>query len=620
MAREKAIRLERGNPLIPGVHKCSGGYNFAVEVPEESKVSLLLYRKKQEAPVQEIVLTEKYRTGRMCAVLVFGISARDYEYNYLVDEKVYYDPCAYAFSGRERFGVPLEKDVHKIRAGFLQEKAYDWEDEEAPGIAYEDMILYKLHVRGYTKLYKGAGRKKGTFAGLVEMIPYWKELGINAIELMPAYEFLEVALPQEKEGFITERREKERLNYWGYGPGYYFAPKRSYCATREPEWEFRDFIKALHKAGIECVMEFFFPAKTDALRALRALQFWKLYYHVDGFHILGDGAPVDMIAKDGVLAGAKLMAAGFDEYSIYGGKVPSRRNLAEYNTGFLQDMRRFLKSDEGVLEGAAFHIRYNSSTHAVVNYMTCQDGFTLNDLVSYNYKHNENNGENNKDGSSYNFSWNCGVEGPCRKQAVRKIRERQIYNAFFMMLLSQGVPMIYAGDEIGNSQDGNNNAYCQDNEIGWVDWKGLNRNKRLLAFVKETIAFRKEHPILHLGSELKGSDYLAVGFPDASVHGERAWYCRYDNTGRLLGVMYCGSYAKKENGEPDDLIYIGYNFHWEERKAALPNLPEKMKWKKVADTSESSDGAFFREREEEYEKAIEVGARSIVVLLGKQEG
>lgn len=201
---------------------------------------------------------------------------------------------------------------------------------------------------------------------------------------------------------------------------------------------------------------------------------------------------------------------------------------------FLQDMRRFLKSDEGMVEAAAWHIRHNSENHGVINYMVCQDGFTMNDLVSYNYKHNEANGEGNQDGSSYNYSWNCGVEGPTRKVSVRQMRERQIKNAFLMMLLSQGVPMIYHGDEFGNSQSGNNNAYCQDNATGWTDWKGLSRNQGLREFVKDAIAFRKAHPVLHMPVELKGVDYLTKGFPDVSLHGERAWYLSYENTSRLL--------------------------------------------------------------------------------------
>ncbi|MDC7290222.1 Type II secretory pathway, pullulanase PulA and related glycosidase [Blautia schinkii] len=617
MASQKMPRIERGYPLILGANQMINGFNFAVEVPENASASLLLYRRNSKLPTMEIPFTEDHRTGHVYCFLLPDFQAEDYEYNFVIDGKIYLDPCAYRIHGREHFGRPIDEDPHKIRCGFLPQKPYDWEGDRTPGISYRDLVLYKLHVRGYTKLQKEVGRNKGTFSGLVEMIPYWKELGINAIELMPAYEFMEVPMTAAGEGMISERRREGHVNYWGYIPGYYFAPKRSYCATKEPETEFRDFIKALHKAGIECIMEIYLPRQIMPLLGLRVIQFWKLFYHVDGFHLLGDGVPMDLILKDGLLASTKLMVTGFDPYAIYQGQAPQHRNLAEYNTGFLEDMRRFLKSDEDAVQGAAYRIKHNPDTHAVVNYMACQDGFTLNDMVTYNYKHNEANGENNDDGSSYNYSWNCGIEGPSRKLAVREVRERQMRNAFLLMLLSQGVPMIYGGDEIANSQAGNNNAYCQDNPVGWVDWKGLKKNEKLYRFVKEAIAFRKEHPILHMPGELKGSDYKTKGCPDISFHGERAWYSSYDNTCRLLGVMYCGAYAEKEDGTPDDNIYVAYNFHWEPREIALPNLPEGQHWKKAADTGDLEGDGFFREQEEEYEKTIEIGPRTIVVLLAK---
>ena len=450
------------------------------------------------------------------------------------------------------------------------------------------------------------------------MIPYWKELGVNTLELMPAYEFPEVppVKQEEEKEYITDRKESGRVNYWGYASGYYLSPKRAYCTADNVQNEVRDFIKALHKAGMECIMEFYFPGETNPFAALRALQFWKTYYHIDGFHIQGEGVPAELILKDGILSDTKIMIEGYDFSGFYGGKEPKKRVLAEYNRSFLEDMRRFLKSDEGMTEGALWHVRKNSGFHGVVNFMTCQDGFTLHDLVSYNYKHNEENGENNEDGSSYNYSWNCGTEGNTRKLAVRQMRERQMRNAFLMMILSQGTPMIYAGDETGNSQEGNNNAWCQDNPVGWTDWKGLKRNASLFAFVKNALAFRADHPILHMSKELKGTDYLAKGFPDVSFHGERAWYVSYENTSRLFGVMYYSAYEEEEK---EEFIYVGYNFHWEERSLALPNLPEGYSWKKVADTGDLKEGGKFLPSEEEYKKAVTAAPRTIVVLTGRQE-
>ncbi len=613
----KKIRVMPGYPLVLGANKMADGYNFALEIPREKQASLLLYYKKSDEPSIEIPFGKEPEAGSVRTLFLKGFKAKDYEYNYSVDGKILKDPYAYRISGREQFGMPMDGEhVHKIRCGFLSEKPYDWEDDSAPGIPYEDMILYKLHVRGYTKQAKLSPGKKGTFCGLMEMIPYLKDLGVNAVELMPAYEFFEVPSVGENSGMVSQKR-KEKLNFWGYLPGFYFAPKQAYCASREPEREFRDLVKAFHKAGMECIMEFYFQKEANPSAVLRALQFWKLYYHVDGFHLLGEGVPANLLLKDGILSETKLMLDNVPAWDIPEEHLAYGRYLAEYNPGFLQDMRRFLKSDEGMLNAVSYRIKENFHTHGVIHYMACQDGFTLADTVSYNYKHNEENGENNQDGSSFNYSWNCGVEGPSRRSAVIRSRERQMRNAFLMLLLSQGVPMIYGGDEIANSQGGNNNAYCQDNPVGWIDWKGLKKQEKLLQFVKDAIAFRKEHPALHQGKELKGVDYLAKGLPDISFHQERAWYCSYENTSRLLGVMYCGAYGKKEDHSPDEAVYIAYNFHWENRKIALPNLPKGTVWKKVIDTYDASGS--FHESEESYEKNIEIMPRTIVVLLGRQE-
>lgn len=618
MASRKKPCVMQGYPWFPGGNPFKDGYNFAVEVPEGARASLLLYHKKAKTPSMEIPFQEEDKVGDVCAVFLKDFSPEEYEYNYQINGVVVQDPYAYRIYGRDHFGQEIEEE-HRIRCGLPSSKEYDWEEDTHPLLSYEEMILYKVHVRGYTKQCKNMVKKKGTFAGLIEMIPYWKELGVNAIELMPAYEFEERALPKKNNGMITEKRTVDKVNFWGYVPGFYFAPKASYCAGKEPENEVRDLIKALHRAGMECIMEMYFPETVNPSVALKAVQFWKLYYHVDGFHLMGDGAPVDLIVRDPLLHGTKLFAGGFSPDLIRKRGERNHRNLAEYHPGFLQDMRRFLKSDEDTVPGAAYRIKRNPQDFAVVNYMASQDGFTLADTVTYTYKHNEANGEDNQDGSSYNFSWNCGVEGPSRKMAIRQIRDRQLRNAFLMVLLSQGVPMIYGGDEFGNSQEGNNNAYCQDNPTGWIDWKSLKKNSWLKNFVEAAIAFRREHPILHMPEELRGVDYQAKGYPDISFHGERAWYCTQDNTCRLLGVMYCGAYAQKENGEADDLIYVGYNFHWEARTIALPNLTEGMKWKKVVDTSDGEESHFFVEQEETYEKSIEIGPRTIVVLTGKQE-
>ena len=620
MVERRKIRTEKGLALVPGANKLSGGCNFAVEVPEGSQASLVLYKKRSRKPFVEIPFTQEERIGNMYALSIPDFQPEAYEYNFMVDGKVYIDPCVYRILGREKFGAAVDADIHKVRCGFLRNEAFDWEGDKEPSIPYHEMILYKLHVRGYTKTNRTVTGTKGTFQALEEMIPYWKELGINTIELMPAYEFMEsgTCRDAEKEELVSEKRTEGRVNFWGYIPGYYFAPKRSYCATDDPEKEFKTLIKKLHQAGIACIMEMYFPKECNMLVVLRALQFWKLYYHVDGFHLLGEGVPTEILMHDAILSNTRLMFHDFNADQIIKKKKSDDKCIAQYEPGFLQDMRRFLKSDEDMVGAAAYRFRRNPRDYAVINYMACQDGFTLNDMVTYNYRHNEANQENNQDGSSYNYSWNCGVEGPSRKLQVRQMRERQIRNAFLMMLLSQGVPLIYGGDEIGNSQNGNNNAYCQDNQVGWIDWKGMKKNRELLEFVKSAIAFRKEHPILHVPDELRGVDYKTKGLPDVSLHGERAWYMNSENTSRLLGIMYYGAYAKKADGSDDASVYVAYNFHWETREFALPNLRHR-RWKKVIDTSAEKENYFLEENEEKYSKKLEIAPRTIVVLLAVEE-
>ena len=599
----KSVVVTYGYPLLLGVTQMADGYNFAVEAEEDSEVYLLLYRKRGREPFYELLLDEKYRTGRIFSVFMKKLNVTNLEYNFKINGEISLDPCASRISGREHFGAAWEEDPHKVRCGFWSGNGYDWGDEKAPETDFEDMILYKVHVRGYTRQAKLPTGLRGTFSGLVQMIPYWQELGINTVELMPAYEFMEVVPPKEPDGLVSQKGKKDEVNYWGYGNGLYFAPKSAYCATRDPHREFCDMIRAFHKAGIGCIMEMYFPAEVNPLMALRAVQFWKQNYHVDGCHILGEGAPLDLIMKDGLLAGTKIMAEGMDTAALYKNRRPGKRCFAEYNLGFLQDMRRFLKSDEDMVPAVQYRIRHNPDDHGVINYITCQDGFTLNDLVSYNYKHNEANGEGNNDGCSYNYSWNCGIEGPSRKQWIRQMRERQMRAAFAMMLFSQGVPMIYGGDEIGNS-------------IGWIDWRGLRRNASMLAFVKKAVALRKAHPVLHMSESMKEADYLGKGFPDMSFHGERAWFCNMENTSRMIGVMLCGAYAKLPDGSEDDFLYTGYNFHWETRNIALPNLPEGMEWKKVMDTGDLTCDGFYGENGQVYERAVEVGPRTVVVLQG----
>jgi glycogen operon protein len=360
-------------------------------------------------------------------------------------------------------------------------------------------------------------------------------------------------------------------------------------------------------------MEFFFADNVNQNLVMDCIKFWVEEYHIDGVHINSYNTPIIAIATSPRLSHIKIMSEGFELDKLnYEDSLPEFKNLAEYNDGFLVDARKFLKGDEEQLNEITYRIRRNPNGCGMINYIANHNGFNLMDMVSYDVKHNEANGENNRDGNNYNYSWNCGAEGPTRKKVIIELRKRQIKNALALLILSQGVPKLLSGDEIGNTQKGNNNPYCQDNDISWVDWSGEKKHNDILDFTKELIRFRKEHIIIHNKKELKIMDYLSCGYPDLSYHGKKAWYPEFENYNRQIGLMYCGKYAINEKGKEDDFIYIAYNMHWIEHEFALPNLPKDKKWKIMIDTSLNEN-----KKQMNIQRNIKVDGRSIVVLVGK---
>lgn len=606
----------RGDPVRQGITRTESGFNFAVTVPDGQEASLLLYKKGSNKVEYEIALPEEERTGEVSAVKLEPMEAGKWEYNYRLNGEVKPDAYARALRGREKFGSPMpEKDMeHEIR-GFLPEKPVL--ETDSLWIPYEESIIYKIHVRGFTK-QKGSGvRHKGTFAGVTEKIPYLKELGITALELMPVYEFFEV--PSIDEMSIDYRRDPKTpaMNYWGYGPALYFAPKSSFSATQNPVMEFAHMVDSLHKANIECILEFYFAPDTNAGLVLDVLHYWMLTFKVDGFHLLGEGSWVYLAANDPLLKKTKLLFMGYDTTQIYGeGKSPYHRNLGEHNLAFQQDMRRYLKGDEGCVETVAYRLRRNPPCSAQINFFADHDGFNMADMVAYEQKHNEENGEDNRDGGDLNYTWNCGVEGPTRKRTVNRLRERQMHNAWLMLMTAQGTPMIYGGDERSNSTRGNNNPYCQDNEIGWVDWNKNKSSLKMFEFVKQCIEFRKAHPVLHMEKEPRLMDYKSYGSPDLSYHGERAWFAQMEYNSRVLGAMFCGAYARRRDGSEDDTLYIALNMHWEPHELALPTLKDEKIWKIAADSE--SDPGFYPagvEKEIPSQRKIVVQPRTVVILI-----
>lgn len=566
------MREVQGQPLPLGINISGDHVNFSVAVPEGERCWLLLYRAGEEEPKERYEMTEAIGEVRFLALE--GMDPADYEYNYMIGGEVTVDPYARGLAGRDIWGKERDIQKHEVR-GVLKNGRYDWEGDEPLKLPFHSIVAYSLHVRGFTKHTSSGVEKKGTFSGVVEKLPYLKDLGINQIQCMPVYEFEECG---------------RFRNYWGYGPAYYFAPKSAYAASGDGERELKDMVKACHKEGIEVVLEMPFTGDTSKQLMEECLRYYCLEYHIDGFLLNPYVAPMDATHTDPILKHTKILV---------------------HDTGFQTVMRRFLKGDEGMVRDVMYWLRHQSETKEILNMITGQTGFTLRDLVSYDGKHNEANGEQNQDGPDYNYSWNCGAEGPSRKKAVTELRKNQTRNAFFLLLLAQGTPCILAGDEFGNTQKGNNNVYCQDNPVGWLDWSGLEKHPELHDFVKELIAFRKKHPVFWPEKEMTGMTYSKKGVPDVSYHGENAWRVPLEVSSRQLGVYYSGA---DQTGENDEDCFVAYNMHWLEHTFALPALPKGKKWYRIASTQE---GILDKAEPLDDQKFAEVKERTIMIFSGR---
>ena len=587
----------RNRILYPlGVTQEADGVRILVQ-GRAKEVCLLLYRPGKKTPCEEISFDPKYRMGDVWELALDRTDFASFEYNFMIDGKIVTDPNARVITGREKW-ADRKRAGKPVRGRILSEE-FDWEDDVKPETPYAETILYKLHVRGFTAHASSGVSARGTYAGVVEKIPYLKELGITAVELMPVTEFDEIMMSSSGSGFHNAKQEPTGyVNYWGYGPSYLYAVKTAYASreTMSAEGEFKTLVKELHKAGIECIPEMYFTGKELPGEILSVLRYWVEEYHVDGFHLTGF-PDLSLAAEDPFLKRTKLFAENWNDvmnrrpkqgYVTPGDGAVSveEKNLAEYNMQFMEDMRRFLKGDEGMLSAFELRNRRNPMEYAVINYMANTNGFTLMDTVSYDRKHNEKNGEENRDGSDYNYSWNCGAEGPTRKKKIVELRKQLLKNAYLLLFLSQGVPLLLAGDEFGNSQDGNNNAYCQDNAVSWLNWKLLESHKDQVDFVKRLIAFRKAHKMFHMDREPRIMDYKSCGRPDVSYHGENAWKPEFENFRRQFGILYWGAYANRPDGSDDANFYVAYNMHWEPHMFGLPHLPKGAKWRVICNTGD----------------------------------
>lgn len=683
----EGFKIRPGFFRMYGACVASNGVSFTINSHGATRCTLLLFKPQAPKPYARIPFPDSYRIGDTYSMLVFDIKPDEFEYAFSFDgpyepakgllfngENVLLDPYSRAVTGQRKWGEKPEggKDF-EYRARVVK-SSFDWGNIKQLEQPFEDLVIYETHVRGYTKDKSSGVSAPGTFAGLKDKIPYLKDLGINAVELMPIFEFDEMESARVVDGV-------QLYNYWGYNTVSFFAPNTSYAFNEEHNHEgdeLKSLIKALKENGIEVILDVVFNHTAEGnemgpcfsfkgidnnvyymltpdahyynfsgcgnvmncnhpvVRSfiIDCLRHWAIEYRVDGFRfdlasILGrdqNGAPManppilESLAFDPVLGKMKLIAEAWDAGGLYQvGSFPSWNRWAEWNGRYRDDMRSFLKGDDGMAGNAitritGSHDLYSPESRghkASVNFMTCHDGFTLYDLYSYNEKHNEKNGWNNTDGDNNGHSWNCGAEGETDDPNVNGLRRRLIKNAFAALLCSRGPAMFFAGDEFCNTQFGNNNAYCQDNIISWLDWSRLEEFKEIHDFVRHMIQFRKEHPILR-----KMTKPSSCQFPEISVHNGTPFNASTDYKTKLIGIMYAG---RNEEDTEDDIVFYCMNAYWEPLVMQLPVLPNGKHWHVDTNTNaEYFDGEDFTAKTEFLGvNTIRVPARTTIILVAE---
>ncbi|WP_138304853.1 glycogen debranching protein GlgX [Agathobacter rectalis] len=683
----EGFKIRPGFFRMYGACVASNGVSFTINSHGATRCTLLLFKPQAPKPYARIPFPDSYRIGDTYSMLVFDIKPDEFEYAFSFDgpyepakgllfngENVLLDPYSRAVTGQRKWGEKPEggKDF-EYRARVVKSN-FDWGNIKQLEQPFEDLVIYETHVRGYTKDKSSGVSAPGTFAGLKDKIPYLKDLGINAVELMPIFEFDEMESARVVDGV-------QLYNYWGYNTVSFFAPNTSYAFNEEHNHEgdeLKSLIKALKENGIEVILDVVFNHTAEGnemgpcfsfkgidnnvyymltpdahyynfsgcgnvmncnhpvVRSfiIDCLRHWAIEYRVDGFRfdlasILGrdqNGAPManppilESLAFDPVLGKMKLIAEAWDAGGLYQvGSFPSWNRWAEWNGRYRDDMRSFLKGDDGMAGNAITRITGSRDLYspesrghkASVNFLTCHDGFTLYDLYSYNEKHNEKNGWNNTDGDNNGHSWNCGAEGETDDPNVNGLRRRLIKNAFAALLCSRGPAMFFAGDEFCNTQFGNNNAYCQDNIISWLDWSRLEEFKEIHDFVRHMIQFRKEHPILR-----KMTKPSSCQFPEISVHNGTPFNASTDYKTKLIGIMYAG---RNEEDTEDDIVFYCMNAYWEPLVMQLPVLPNGKHWHVDTNTNaEYFDGEDFTEKTELLGvNTIRVPARTTIILVAE---
>ncbi|MCM1125034.1 MAG: alpha-amylase family glycosyl hydrolase [Lachnospiraceae bacterium] len=606
-------KISSFKPYEPGVFLIRNGIRFAAEFSGNNECGIILYDSKGQKT--KIPFSQEGRCGNLYGIQIEGVETLPRGYQFYDGNDIVMDSYAQTVHGLEKWGG-RDGGKRPLCAGF-DSGGFDWEGDAPLGIPYEDTILYGLNVRAFT-MHKSSGViHRGTFEGVIEKIPYLKSLGITAVLLMPCYEYEEcMTLPAGAgttvlsiDGRTGKEAEISRLDCWGFRKGFYFAPKASYSAGASPVHSFQQMVKELHQNGIEVMMHFYFPPEVKQSDILRILKHWVLKYHIDGARVSGFHIPFRMLMQEGFLSDTKIWCDYIPDEEKDG--CHNVKNFSFSHGNYKNDMRRFLKGDEGFVGAVLNYQRQNPADYGVINYFADYDGFSLYDCVSYERKHNELNGEENRDGAERNYTWNCGIEGETRKKAVRRLRLKQLKNALALLFFSQGTPFLFSGDEFGNSRRGNNNCYCQDNASGWIEWKETDFAKELLSYTRFLIGLRREYRILHMKREMSVMDTKSCGYPDISYHGIEAWRPDLGHMSRIFGTMLCGQYAGEE-----PFFYIACNMHWESHRLALPKLPPEQAWVKISDTSDCDEENSGKDISAmtATESVIIVNARSIVLF------
>lgn len=678
----EGFRIRPGFFDINGATALSDGVCFTIHSQGATSCELLLYEPYAKEPFTILKYPDNYRIGNVFSMIVFDLDVEDFQYAFRLDgpydkkkgllfdkHKPLLDPYAKAVVGQSEWGQ--KPDAFLGYRGRVVKNNFDWGITKPSIIPMEDLIIYEMHVRGFTKDASSGVAHPGTFHGIMEKIPYLKELGINAVELMPIFEFDEMRDHRVIDG-------RELLDYWGYNTVSFFAPNTSYASDREYNHvgtELKQLIKTLKENGIEVILDVVFNHTAEGNEdgpffsfkgidnnvyymltpdgnyynfsgcgntvncnhpvlqqmIVECLRYWVTTYRVDGFRfdlasILGrneDGTPMDKppllqtLAFDPILGDVKLIAEAWDAGGLYQvGNFPSWKRWSEWNGKYRDDLRDFLKGGYWKAPEAALRISGSSDlynpfergTNASINFITCHDGFSLYDLYSYNHKHNEANGWNNTDGSDDNRSWNCGAEGDTKDPLILKLRYRMIKNAFAVLICSRGTPMFLSGDEFCDTRFGNNNPYCQDNLTSWLDWKLLDTHRDIFEFCKYMIHFRRNHPAIR-----KSIAQSHCGFPPISQHGATPWDDNFTQDSKIVCTMFAGHDEKQDL---EDIVYLAVNPYWESILIHLPKLPEPLQWHLAVDTSLSDTGGCTFEKEQMSHVGNDylIGARTVVVL------